>query len=110
LKTVEGELEKAVKDVTASDKDREAAAAARERANADCVETLGVSKRALGVPGLIDAAIRSPAEDAQDGSAVGDLEEGREPVEEGRDSAEAAASPANADFGGAALAPIDTAA
>jgi uncharacterized protein (TIGR02680 family) len=56
VKQVESELEQAVIDVASAAKDSESAAAARQRAEVENVRTLGVLKRALVVPGLIEAA------------------------------------------------------
>jgi len=56
LQEAENLVLKAVTDVTTAAKDSESAAAARERAEAHNVLTLTVLRRALNVPGLIDAA------------------------------------------------------
>lgn len=53
-------LESAVAEVTRTEKDCKLAAAERERADVACVQALGVLERALGVPGLSQAAIDPP--------------------------------------------------
>lgn len=57
LVTAEGEVEEAVRNETAAEKDRETAVAARESADQACLQVLAALKRALSVPGLLDAAI-----------------------------------------------------
>lgn len=64
-------LERAVVEVTATAKNRESAAAERERADVACVQALGVLARALAVPGLSEAAIEPPKSEAE-GVAAGD--------------------------------------
>jgi uncharacterized protein (TIGR02680 family) len=56
FKEVESLVLQAVTDVVTAAKDSEAAAAARERADAHNVRTLTVLRRALTVPGLVDSA------------------------------------------------------
>lgn len=59
FKEVESVLEQAVTDVANTHKDRESATDSRERGDIDCVRTLGVLRRALTVPGLVEAAVDS---------------------------------------------------
>jgi hypothetical protein len=56
FREVESHLEQAITDVATGARDSESAAAARQRADADNVRTLDVLRRALAVPGLIEAA------------------------------------------------------
>lgn len=69
FKEVESQLEQAITDVVTADNHRESAAAERERADADCVHALGVLRRTLAVPGLIEAATDSsnPTHDDKSG-------------------------------------------
>jgi uncharacterized protein (TIGR02680 family) len=71
-KKVEGDVERAVRDVTGAEKDRESAAGARERADAECMQTLGLLERTLAVPGLSEAAIDLPTTGADGASAAED--------------------------------------
>lgn len=65
LANTEEEVEAAVRNVTATEKDREMAAAEHLYADKACLQTLGALKRALTVPGLVDAAISRPQHAAQ---------------------------------------------
>jgi hypothetical protein len=58
-------MKQAVRDVTAAEKDRESAAAARERADAECTQTFEMLRRALTVAGLIEAAVDAPNSELQ---------------------------------------------
>jgi hypothetical protein len=62
--------------VTGAKKDRESAAAARERADVECGQALDLVERALAVRGLIDAVADLPKDDAD-----GALPEGHQPEE-----------------------------
>ncbi|MBW4052946.1 MAG: TIGR02680 family protein [Proteobacteria bacterium] len=64
-------LESAVVEVTVTAKNRESAADERDRADGACVQALGVLERALGVPGLREAAIEPPKTEA-DGVTAAD--------------------------------------
>jgi hypothetical protein len=65
LITAENDMKQAVRDVTAAEKDRESAAAARERADAECTQTFEMLRRALTVAGLIEAAVDAPNSELQ---------------------------------------------
>jgi uncharacterized protein (TIGR02680 family) len=74
LERIEEELKQSVIDATGAAKDRESAAKASERADAECGQSLDLLARALAVPGFVDAAA-DVSKDAPDGA----LPEGRRP-------------------------------
>lgn len=63
LVAIDSDVKAAAQKVTATEKDRDAAAAECERADRACLQALGALKRALTVPGLVAAAIHTPAAD-----------------------------------------------
>ncbi|HVC30930.1 MAG TPA: TIGR02680 family protein [Steroidobacteraceae bacterium] len=65
----ETELEQAAADVSGAQKDCDSAAHARERADAECRQTVDFLQRALTVPGLIEVAVEPP-KDVADGIAT----------------------------------------
>ncbi len=65
-------LENAVVEVTVTAKNHESAAGGRERADVACVQALGVLERALGVPGLSEAALEPPKTEADGVTAADD--------------------------------------
>lgn len=66
LKQLESRLRQAIEDVKGAEKDCESVATARVHADAECAQMLAVLKRALTVPGLVEAATDLPKSDAYD--------------------------------------------
>ncbi len=68
----EDDLQQAVRDIAGAEKDRESTAGARERADVECTQALGLLERALAVPGLREAAVDGPQTAADEVSVAAD--------------------------------------